>query len=127
MNKNNTPEYLVSTLESELDRLGVHRDFVKNIAVFHCESKKAGVCIPTTENGKMIGVVISIKEEKSKRESKGSIFHEAYHTKQFFEKGRREVEDINPVYNELEARFYEFRRVMEEDLKTVYRKIKGIF
>jgi len=126
MNIHNTPEYLVSTLESELDRLGVERDFVKNIDVFHCESKEDGKCIPTTENGKMIGVTLTIKEEKSKRASKGKIYHESKHVKQYFKKGRREVEEINPVYNEIEAYLYAFKRGMEEDLKTVYRRIKHV-
>jgi len=125
MNTNNTTEYLVSVLEKELDRLGVERNFVKDISVFHCKSKEDGRCDPTFKNGKMDGVVIAIMEEKSKRTCRDKIIHEAKHAQQYFQKGRLYVEQINPVYSQLEAYAYQLKRSIEEDFKTICRKLKN--
>jgi hypothetical protein len=126
MNTHNTPEYLVSTLECELEKLGVDRGFVKAVSIFNCHSKEDGSCVPFIEDGKMTGVAIDIKGEKSKRSSNGKIRHESKHAQQYFKKGRHEVEAINPVYYQIEASLYGLKRMMEEDLKTAYRKVKDL-
>ena len=127
MNIHNSPEYLVSTLENEIEKLGVDKDFVKDVCVFHCSSKEDGICKPKIENGKMTGVIIVIKEGKSKKASKFKVFHEVKHAEQYFKRGPIDVLETNPVYNEIEAYLYGFKRLIEEDLKTAYRSLKRIF
>lgn len=104
------------------------KNFVKDVSVFHCDgSKEDGSCKSKFENSKITGVIITIEEEKSERACRDKIFHEAKHAQQYFQKGRIYVEEIDPVYTEIEAYAYQFKRSIEEDLKTVYRKLRGLF
>ena len=127
MNTHNTPAYLVSAFESELERLGVDKDFVTDLSVFHVDSKEDGMCKHKIEDGKKTGVIITIKEEKSERASKRKIYQVAKHAEQYFKKGEWEVENINPVYSKIEAYLYSVRRMVEEDLKAAQRNLSKAF
>lgn len=123
MNTHNTPAYLVSAFESELERLRVGKNFVTDISVFNVDSKEDGMCKHKLEDGKKTGFLVTIKEEKSKRASKRKIYQAAKHVEQYFKKGEWEVEEVNPTYNGIEAYLYGVKRMIEEDLKAAYRNM----
>lgn len=127
MNTHNTPDYIVSSLKDELKRLGVDEDFVKDVDVFHNDLSEDGLCKSKFENGKENGVMLSVREEKSRRATKATTYILAKHAQQYFKRGARDVEEVNPVFNTIEAHTYGFKRIIEEDLKNVYTKLKGFF
>ena len=112
-------EYLEPRIPDECGRLGIPLSFIRGIYPGRMQLEAAN-CAPVRKdgekNGEIIGVIIKLDyEEKRPRGARGSFFHEFKHAQKYY---KREPQ------SDFEAYWYEIRRGIEEDCKTIVNKLK---
>jgi len=117
MNTHGTPQYIISVLESECEKLEMPLEFIKDLWIY-----KGTFCDPLLENGNLIGVKILIEGEDKQSKMKGYVFYATRLAKQYYKNGYKEVK-TNPVFYDLDAKIYEFRRILEEKICNLSRKL----
>ena len=116
-------KYVDPIKSEECRKLGIPESFIDG--VHDCRQRfVGGFCRPSLENGKVISVDIGIDEDEGSLTAKRRFFHEIKHAQQYFKKDYREVHFINPVYYEIEASMYEWKRFLEECINDIGKRVK---
>lgn len=116
-------KYVESVKSGECKRLGIPESFIDGI--HYCRKEFiGGSCNPSLKNGNVVSVDIEIDENEGPLKAKRSFFHEIKHAQQYFKNDYREVHFINPIYYEIEAFMYEWKRFLEECISDAGKKLK---